>query len=166
MNRNVLPPTLRLAFRIIVIAVALSSIFLRAKLFPDIHPIGTERFIETAGAAGYTANDTTAELSQSWRVGSMLKEAYSFNDGNVRMDFAVMDTAESASVLFDSMTLPISDGDRKDLDGMVHELYSVENETFYMAKIRIRDTVLYVSAQAAYKPKAEKLLKELGYWKE
>ena len=166
MNRNTRNPALKVALRIIVVAVVLGGTFLAIKLFPGIHPIGTDRFVEITSTAGYTANDTTTELSQSWKVGSMLKEAYSFNDGNIRMDFVVMDTAESASVLFNGMTLPISDGDMKDSGGMVHELYSVENEELYVAKIRISDTVLYVSAQAKYKPKAEELLKELGYWKE
>lgn len=77
-----------------------------------------------------------------------------------------MDTANSAAVLFNGMTLPVTDGDVKDSDGTVHEFYSVESETLYAAKIRISDTVLYVLAKAECKPKAEKLLKELGYWKE
>lgn len=154
------------ASRIIIIAVILCGIFLSVKLFPGIHSIGTDKFIEIAEKSGYTVNDTTANLSQDWKVGSMLKEAYSFNDGNVRMDFAVMDTANSAAVLFNGMTLPISDGNVKDYDGTVHEFYSVENETLYAAKIRIGDTVLYVSAKAECKQNAEELLKELGYWKE
>lgn len=96
----------------------------------------------------------------------MLKEACSFNDGNVRMDFAVMDTANSAAVLFNGMTLPVTDGNVKDSDGMTHEFYSVESQSLYTAKIRIGDTVLYVSAKAECKQNAEELLKELGYWKE
>lgn len=165
MNRNSRNPALKVAIRFLFVLIFLGGTFLSIKLFPGIRPIETDYFIEIVGAAGYTANDTSTELSQSWKVGSMLKEAYSFNDGNIRMDFVVMDTAESASVLFNGMTLPISDGDIKDSGGMVHELYSVENEALYVAKIRIRDTVLYVSAQARYKPKAEELLKQLGYWK-
>ncbi len=166
MNRNSRNPALKVSLRLLVILIFLGGTFLSIKLFPGIHPIETGHFIEIVGAAGYTANDTSTELSKSWKVGSMLKEASSFNDGNIKMDFVVMDTAESASVLFNGMTLPISDGDIKDSGGTVHELYSVENETLYVAKIRISDTVLYVSAQAKYKPKAEELLKELGYWKE
>lgn len=154
------------ASRIIIIAVILCGIFLSVKLFPGIQPIETDKFIEIAEKSGYTVNDTTANLSQDWKVGSMLKEAYSFNDGNVRMDFAVMDTANSADVLFNGMTLPVTDGDIKDFNGTVHEFYSVENETLYAAKIRIGDTVLYVSAKAECKQKAEELLEKLGYWKE
>lgn len=165
-NTNRRSPALKLAFRVLFVLVFLGGTFLSIKLFPGIRPIETGDFIEIAGAAGYTAHDTSTELSQDWKVGSMLKEACSLNDGHIRMDFAVMDTAESARVLFNGMTLPISNGDRKDSGGMVHEFVSVENEDLYTAKIRIRNTVLYVSAQAQYTPEAETLLKELGYWKE
>ena len=165
-NGNSPNPILRVVLRFSVILIFLGGTFLSIKLFPGIRPIEAEHFIEIASTAGYTVNDTSTELSQSWKVGSMLKEAYSLNDGNIRMDFVVMDTAESARILFNGMTLPISDGDKKDFGGMVHELYSVENEALYVAKIRISDTILYVSAQANYKPKAEELLKDLGYWKE
>ena len=166
LNRDTRNPVLMIALRVIVIVLVLGGIFLAIKLFPSVRPIETSRFIEIIGAAGYTATDTTSELSQSWKVGSMLKEAYSLNDGNIRMDFVVMDSARNARMLFNSMTLPISDGDIKDSGGSVHELYSIESETLYVSKIRIRDTVLYVSAQAEDKSTAEEILKELGYWKE
>lgn len=159
-------PVIKIALRVVIIAVILCGIFLSVKLFPGIQPIGTDKFIEIAEKYGYSVSDSTANLSQDWKVGSMLKEACSFNDGNIRMDFAVMDTANSAAVLFNGMTLPVTDGNVKDSDGTVHEFYSVENETLYTAKIRIGDTVLYVSAKAECKQNAEELLKELGYWKE
>ena len=54
------------------------------------------------------------------------------------------------------MTLPISNEEIKDSHGIVHEFYSVENKTLYIAKIHISNTILYVSAQAEYKPEAEK----------
>ena len=81
------------------------------------------------------------------------------------MGFVVMDTADSACVLFDGMTLPASDGEIKEHSGMIPELYSIENETLYVAKVRITDTVIYVSARAEYKPEAVGLLEKLGYWK-
>lgn len=166
MNRNTRNPALMIALRIIVVVAVLGGTFLAIKLFPGIHPIGTDRFIEITSTAGYTVNDTTTELSQSWKVGSMLKEAVSFNNGNIRMDFVVMDTTESASVLFNGMTLPISEGKIEEHGGMIHELYSAENESLYSAKVRISDTVIYVSAKAEYKPEVVKLLDKLGYWKE
>ncbi|MEG1725804.1 MAG: DUF3592 domain-containing protein [Anaerovoracaceae bacterium] len=152
--------------RIIIIVVSLVCIFGGIKLFPGIKPIETDLFIQTAEGSGYKITDTTSELSQSWKVGSMLKEAVSFNNGNIRMDFVVMDTTDSARILFNGMTLPISEGKIGEHGGMVHELYSAENESLYSAKVRISDTVIYVSAKAEYKPEVVKLLDKLGYWKE
>lgn len=152
--------------RLVLGAAVVGGIILSTKLFPGIQPVDTDRFIEVVRAEGYTTTDTTSELSQNWKVGSMMKEAVSFNDGNIRMDFCVMDTADSADVLYNAMTLPVSDGDKKEHDGMVHELCSIENEELYVAKVRIRDTVIYVSAQVEYKSEVVELLEELGYWKE
>ncbi len=158
-------PILAIVFRIAAVSVVLGGMSLATKLFPGIRPIGIDHFVEVVEDAGHTTSDTTKELSQDWKVGSMLEEAVSFNDGNIRMGFVVMDTADSACVLFDGMTLPVSDGETKKYSGMVHELYSIENETLYVAKVRITDTVIYVSARAEYKPEAVGLLEELGYWK-
>lgn len=152
--------------RIVVIVVVLGGIFFSIKLFPGTQAVGTERFKEVVSAAGYTTTDTSEELSQSWKVGSMLEEAVSLNDGNIRMDFVVMDTADSASALYNGMTLPVSNGETEEYDGMVHELYSTENEAVYVAKVRIRDIVLYVSAKTEYKAEVIDILEELGYWKE
>ena len=61
---------------------------------------------------------------------------------------------------------PLSEGKKQEHDGIAHELYSIENDSLYVAKIRIRDTVMYVSAQVEYKERAVELLEEFGYWKE
>lgn len=150
--------------RIVMAAVVLGGIMLATKRFPGIQPIGTDRFMEVMREEGYTTVNTTEELKQSWKVGSMLEEAVSLRKEYIRMDFAVMDTAESAEVLLNSMVLPVTDGETQEQNGMVYEWYSVENQTLYTAKIRIRDTVIYISAQAEYKAEAEKLLEKLGYW--
>ena len=152
--------------RLVLAAVVVGGIILSTKLFPGIQAVDTERFKEIVESKGYTTADTTDELSQSWKVGSMMKESVSFNDGNIRMDFCVMDTADSAAVLYNGMTLPLSEGEKQEHDGTVHELCSVENEELYVAKIRIRDTVIYVSAQVEYKSEVVELLEKLGYWKE
>lgn len=136
------------------------------KLFPGTRAVDAEQFKNVVEAEGYTTTDTSDELRQSWKVGSMLEEAISFNDGNIRMDFCVMDTVDSASILYNGMTLPLSEGEKQEHDGIVHELSSIENETLYMAKIRIRNSVIYVSAQAEYKAEVVELLETIGYWKE
>lgn len=152
--------------RIVIIAIVLVAAFLISRLFPSIRTINAERFQEVAQEKGYTIVDTTDELRQSWRVGSMMKEAVSFDDGNIQMDFCIMDTADSANVLYEGMTLPILDGEKQEHRGMVHKLYSMENDTMYVAKIQMRDTVVYVSAKVEYKSKVTEILEELGYWKE
>ena len=152
--------------RLVLAAVVVSVIILSAKLFPGTQAVDAERFIEVVEAEGYTTADTTDELSQSWKVGLMMKESVSFNDGNIRMDFCVMDTVDSAAVLYNGMTLPISDGDKQEHDGAVHELCSAENEELYVAKIRFRDTIIYVSAKVDYKADVMEILDTLGYWKD
>ena len=96
----------------------------------------------------------------------MMEKAVSINDENVRMDFCEMDTADSADVLYNAMILPVIDGDVQGFDGMVHELASAENAELYVAKVRIRDTIIYVSAKVEYKAEVIEILDTLGYWKE
>ena len=81
------------------------------------------------------------------------------------MDFCVMDTVDAAKNLYDGITLPISGEEILELGGTVHELYSVENQTNFAAKIHIRDTVIYVYTLAEYKNEAIALLETIGYWK-
>ncbi len=159
-------PAASVAGRIIVVVIGIGGIFLLRNLFPGVQAVDAEQFQKIAEADGYITTDTSDELRQSWKVGSMLKEAVSFNDGSIRMDFCVMDTIDSASLLYNGMTLPLSEGEKQEHDGMVHELYSVESDTLYVAKVRVTDTVIYVSALAEYKEQAVEILKELGYWKE
>ena len=154
-----------LLIRLALGAVVLGTIILSTKLFPGIQSVDAEKFVDVVEAKGYTTSETTDELSQSWKVGSMMEKAVSINDG-IRMDFCDMDTADSASVLYNAMTLPVTDGDMKDFDGMVHELASAENAELYVAKVRIRDTVIYVSAKVDYKAEVKEILDTLGYWKE
>lgn len=152
--------------RIALGALFIGGIILSTKLFSGVQAVDVKRFVEVVETEGYTTVDSTDELSQSWKVGSMMKEAVSINDGNVRMDFCVMDTADSADVLYNAMTLPVTDGDMHEHNGMVHELTSAENEELYVAKARIRDTVIYVCVKADYKADAQRILNTLGYWKE
>lgn len=150
---------LRLLLALVVVGVTLLS----SKLFFGAHKTGIEQFEDVAENMGYTTTDTTDELRQNWKVGSMLRKAASFNDGNVRMDFCLMDTADSAGVLYNSMTLPASDGEALEHRGITEQRYSVENDTMYTAKIQSGNVVLYVSAKAEYKTEVNELLDALGY---
>lgn len=166
MKKTLPNPALAVVCRIAAVGVVFGGVFVSTKLFPGAQAVDTEQFKSVAKAAGYTTIDTAEELRQSWKVGSMLEEAVSLDDGNIRMDFAVMDTAGSASVLFDGMTLPVSDGEIKEYGGNIHELYSMENDTQFAVKVRISDTVIYAFAQAGYETEVVELLEKLGYWKE
>lgn len=154
-----------LFLRIGLAVIVVSIILLSSKLLPGVQATDADAFRETADAAGYTTTDTTEELRQEWRVGSMLTEAVSFDNGMIRMDFCVMDTVDSSVSLYNGMTLPIADGEITDNGGIIHEIYSVENQTNYAAKIRIRDTIIYVFSLAEYKNFVIELLEAIGYWK-
>lgn len=152
--------------RIIIVIIILGTMFLSIKLFPGIQSKSTEEFMDIAETSGYTAYDTTQQLQQEWKVGSMLEDSVSINDGNIRIDFCIMDTVDSANLLYDGMTLPLSEGEKLEHNGIVYESSSVENDSLYTAKIRIRDTVIYVSAREEFKSQAVEILEKLGYWKE
>lgn len=152
--------------RLLLFAVVLGGVFLSNKFFPGTQPTDIEQFKSVVEKKGYLTTDSTEELRQQWKVGSMMEEAVSFDDGNVRMDFCVMDTADSALSLYAGMTLPLSEGEEKVQDGIIHEMHSIDNGSMYVAKVLIRDTVLYVSALEEYKEDAIGILKTIGYWKE
>lgn len=152
--------------RLLLFAVVLGGIFLSNKFFPGTQPTDIDQFKSVVEKQGYLTTDSTEELRQEWKVGSMMGEAISFDDGNVRMDFCVMDTADSAASLYAGMTLPLSEGEEKVQDGIIHEIHSIDNGSMYVAKVRIGDTVLYVSALEEYKADAIGILKTIGYWKE
>lgn len=156
----------RLVRRIIFAAITVALIMLSIKFLPGTNSIDAEAFCKTAEAAGYTTIDTTEKLRQEWRVGSMLTEAVSFDNGMIRMDFCVMDTVDSSENLYNGMTLPITDGKITDDGGIIHEICSAENQTNYVAKIRIRDTIIYVSALTEYKKDVVEILESIGYWKD
>jgi len=159
------PITTMLLLRIILAVVAIALIMISIKFFPGTNSIDAEAFCKAAELAGYATTDTTEKLRQEWRVGSMLTEARSIESGTIRMDFCVMDTVDSSESLYNGMTLPITDGEITDEDGIIHEICSTENQTNYVAKIRIRDTIIYVSALKEYKDDVVELLTSIGYWK-
>lgn len=152
--------------RIALAALVIALILLSIKLFPGTKAVDAQAFCNAAETAGYAATDTTEKLRQEWRVGSMLTEAASFDNGKIRMDFCVMDTVDAAKNLYDGMTLPVSGGEVQELGGTVHELYSVENQTYFAAKMRLRDIVVYVYTLVEYKNDAVALLETIGYWKD
>ena len=152
--------------RLLLFVVVLGVILLSHKLFPGKHPVDVEQFQSVVEKKGYITTDTTEKLRQDWRVGSMMKESVSFDDGNVRMDFCVMDTVDSAMSLYVGMTLPVSEGEEITQDGMVQEIHVMESDSMYVVKARFRDTVVYAAALPENKEEVIDILKTLGYWKE
>lgn len=151
--------------RVIVVVVFFAVFMLSNKLFPGTKAVDLEQFQSTAEANGFITIDTTEKLRQDWRVGSMLEEAVSVDSGTLRIDFCVMDTVPSAQQIYQGMELPITDGMVIDNAGIVHELYSVETGSIYVAKIRITNTVIYVWTPIEQKAEAIEFLESIGYWK-
>lgn len=152
--------------KLIFVAASLAVIFLSIKLFPGKKPVDPEQFQQAADAKGFATIDTTDKLRQDWRVGSMLEEAVSVDNGTVRIDFCVMDTVPSAQQLYYGMNLPVTNGEVIDNGGILHELYSVETDSVYVAKIMISDTIIYVWTPLEQKADVVDLLDSIGYWKD
>lgn len=156
----------RVLQRLIFVAVSLAVIFLSIKFFPGKKPITADQFQSAAESKGFVTVDSTEKRRQDWRVGSMLEEAVSVDNGLLRIDFCVMDTVSSAQQIYYGMNLPVTNGEVTDLSGTVHELYSVQTDSTYVAKIRITNTVVYVTAPLEQKADIVDLLDRIGYWKE
>ena len=152
--------------RTVVGLLSVVCIFLGIRLFLGVQSIGVKEFAETVQKAGYTTTDTTETLRREWKVGSILERAVSINEDDLRMDFAVMDTEKSADTLFNGMVLPLSDGDVKERKGRVHELYSIENKELYIAKVRMKNAVIYTSVRVERKNEIVELLDRFEHWKD
>ena len=152
--------------KLVFVVVSLVIVFLSIRFFPGKKPVTPEQFQSAAESEGFVTEDTTERLRQDWRIGSMLEEAVSVDDGTVRIDFCVMDTVPSAQQLYHGMNLPITEGEVTDNGGILHELYSVETDSVYVAKIMISDTIIYIWTPLEKKADVVDLLDGIGYWKE
>ena len=154
-----------LLLRLIVSVIFVVATILSIKFFPGTRSVDPEQFQSAAESKGYVTMDTTEKLRQDWRVGSMLKEAVSVDDGTLRIDFCVLDTVPSAQQLYHGMNLPITVGEVTDNGGTLHELYAVETDSVCVAKIRITNTVIYIWTPLEQKTNVVDLLDSIGYWK-
>ena len=152
--------------RLIFVVVSLAIIFLSIKFFPGKKTVTPDQFQSAAEAKGFATVDTTEKRRQDWRVGSMLEDAVSVDNGTLRIDFCVMDTVPSTQQLYYGMELPITEGKVIDDSGVQHELYSVETDSVYVAKIRLIDSIIYVWTPLEYKADVVDLLDSIGYWKD
>lgn len=151
--------------RVLPLLIFLGMIFLSIKCLPGTKAVDAQQFISAVEAEGYTTTDTTEERRQVWRVGSMLEKAISLETDSISMDFCVMDTTDSAGNLYYGMTIPLSQGEEVERNGINYNFYSMENNTLYIAKIRVGSTVIYVSALVEEKAEVVELLGSIGYWK-
>lgn len=131
------------------------------RFFSPTKMIGTEQFTDAMTINGYNTSDTTDELRQEWKIGSLLKESCSVQNQNIRIDFCVMDSSGSAKRLYKAMRLLGSDGD-KDNNGS--DFYWAENAERYAVKIRVEETLLYAVSEIGSKEELIELLKAIGYW--
>ena len=152
--------------RVIPMLIVFGLIILAPQLSFHTRSIAAEQFQSTAEEKGYTTLDTTTLLRGYWKIGSLLKQSMSIEEENFRVDFCVMDSLGSAKSLYNGMTLPVTDGEKVEENDMGRMLISMENEEMYTAKIRVRNTVIYVAATPEYKEAAIDLLEEIGYWEE
>ncbi len=56
---------------------------------------------------GYTVSDMTDELRTDWRIGSLIEDSRSLHTEDMRIDFCVMDSTDSARRIYSGMTLPV-----------------------------------------------------------
>ena len=152
--------------RLFFVVVSLAIIFLSIKFFPGKQSVTADQFQSAAESKGFVTVDTTEKRRQDWRVGSMLEEAVSVDNGTLRIDFCIMDTIPSTQQLYQGMELPITEGKVIDDSGVQHELYSVETDSVYVAKIRLIDSIIYVWTPLEYKADVVELLDSIGYWKD
>lgn len=152
--------------RVIPLLIFIGIFFLSRNLFPGTRAIGTDQFIDTVEANGYTTTDTTNKLQQEWKVGSMLQNAVSLETGSIRIDFCVMDSVDSCRNLYHGMTLPVSDGEKLEYNGISHNFQSMENNEMYTVKIRVGNTVIYAASLTENKMEVVKILKSIGYLEE
>lgn len=151
---------------VIVFAVLLIfAVYTTVKNPRQIQAVDTEQFRVAMEAEGYAVDDTTKKLSEEWGIGSMLEQAFSYDDGSIRIDFCLMQTENYANRLYDGMTLPGFGGSVSEVSGRGYEMRSVEGDELYAEKIRVGDTVVYISALTEYKSTVQEIMEEIGYAK-
>lgn len=151
---------------ILVVAMGCGIMIYTVKNPPEIQAVDSEQFKAVMEERGYAVTDSTKKLSEEWGTGSMLEQSFSYDDGSIRVDFCLMQTENHANRLYDGMTLPGFSGSVSENRGRGYEMRSVEGDEFYAAKIRVGDTVVYVSALSDYKDEALEIIEKIGYRKE
>ena len=156
-SRN--PKRTIIAILLMVVIIALTLVFLRAQ------PSGIETFSSVMTENGYTVSDMTDELRTDWRVGSLIGDSRSLYTEDMRIDFCVMDSADSARRIYSGMTLPVKDGEEYTYKGTNYTFFSIEDDNLYTAKIYSGNTVIYAAASHECRDELVDLLGQMGYYK-
>lgn len=149
--------------RVVVILIAVAMIVSGIFLFRGRPAATVDKFADAVQTQGYTAVDTTDKLRQEWKIGSLLEQAMSLEEQQIRIDFCVMDTPGSAKQLFYGMELLISEGEVYEDSGTNHEIYSIEGSQMYTVKLRVDTTVIYAACLPEYKSLVTDILEAIGY---
>lgn len=150
--------------RVIPMLLVIGMIVVAFVVFSGKDAIPPQKFADTLQSMGYTTVDSTEKLQQEWKVGSMLEQATSLSTDNIRIDFCVMDTLDSARNLYHGMTLPVAEGIEVENSGQNYENDSIENDQLYTAKFRVGSTVVYAACTPTHRAEVEDILKAIGYW--
>ena len=139
--------------------IALTLVFMRAQ------PSGIETFSSVMTENGYTVSDMTDELRTDWRVGSLIEDSRSLHTEEMRIDFCVMDSTDSARRIYSGMTLPVKDGKEYTYKSTNYSIFSIEDDNLYTAKIYSGNTVIYAAASHECRDELVDLLRQMGYYK-
>jgi cytochrome c-type biogenesis protein CcmE len=156
-SRN--PKRTIIALLLMAAIIALTLVFLRAQ------PSGIETFSSVMTENGYTVSDMTDELRTDWRVGSLIEDSRSLHTEDMRIDFCVMDSTDSARRIYSGMTLPVKDGEEYTYKGTNYTFFSIEDDNLYTAKIYSGNTVIYAAASHECRDELVDLLRRMGYYK-
>ena len=110
-------------------------------------------------------SDMTDELSTDWRVGSLIEDSRSLHTEDMRIDFCVMDSTDSARRIYSGMTLPVKDGEEYTYKGTNYTFFSIEDDNLYTTKIYSGNTVIYAAASHECRDELVNLLRQMGYYK-
>lgn len=156
-SRN--PKRTIIALLLMAAIIALTFVFLRAQ------PSGIETFSSVMTENGYTVSDMTDELRTDWRVGSLIEDSRSLHTEDMRIDFCVMDSTDSARRIYSEMTLPVNDGKEYTYKSTNYSIFSIEDDNLYTAKIYSGNTVIYAAASHECRDDLVDLLRQMGYYK-
>lgn len=149
--------------RVVAWLLAFVAVVLFVKFFLTSGAADLDAFHDAAVATGYTAVDSTEDVRQRWGVGSMLIRSVSVHEDALRLDFCRLDSADGCRRIYAAATLPIT-GEVTESNTFTGQVYAVDSPTYFSAKIRIGDRMLYVFTTQEDKADVLAFLASVGWW--